>query len=222
MCGRYAFAKITEEEKQFMVRYNLPFPIYNAAPSVYLPVISNLAPTSFVGYRWGLIPHWANDEKIGYKTINARSEAIFETASFKMPIRERRCLVPANCYYEWKKEEDGTKTPYLIYTEDRQLFTMAGVWDEWVNKATGELVRSFSIITTAANSRLEGIHHRMPVIIPVEERQNWLSPVGEAAIQQYFKAYPNELVNAYPIASAVNSPANNEADILQPVGPRIA
>lgn len=222
MCGRYTVVtKIEAIEKEFNVAFNVPFdPFYNATPSLPLPVITNSKPHEVQLFNWGLVPHWAKDRKIGYKTINARSEEIITKASFKKPIRSQRCIVLANCYFEWKKEKSG-KTPYVIYCQDQRLFGMAGVWDEWVDQSTGELLQSFSILTTAATPLLEPLHHRMPVILNRDDRSKWLSNLSLTDVTSMFRQYPQEAMNAYPVDNLVNSPANNTVEILQPIGERL-
>lgn len=222
MCGRYTVVtKIEAIEKEFNATFLEDFPPhYNAAPSMRLPVITDQYPDQVQLFRWGLIPNWAKDHKIGYKTINARSEEIVNKPSFRKPIRSQRCLVLANCYFEWKKQGES-KTPHVIYVQDQRLFAMAGVWDEWVDKTSGELVNSFSVLTTAATPLLHPLHHRMPVILTKDQREMWLSKLSLAEVTAMFRQYPQDLMNAYPIDDLVNSPANNEVDIMQPIGERI-
>jgi len=224
MCGRYTIVtKVEAIEKDFNAQFKLPYaPVYNAVPSMQLPIICSDDPQAIVPARWGLIPFWAKDEKIAFKTINARTEDIISKPSFRKPIRSQRCLVLANCYFEWKKEGDQ-KVPHLIYVQNQRLFAMAGVWDEWLSKETGELIRSFSILTVSATERLHPLHHRMPVILKKSARNRWLS--GNLALSQVtamFEQYSQEKMNAFPVSTLVNSPTNNSADILQPTGARIA
>ena len=224
MCGRYTVVtKVEAIEKEFNAQFNLPFTgVYNAAPSHSLPVITNESPNVVQLFRWGLIPFWAKDEKIAYKTINARSEDVISKPSFRKPIRSQRCLVLANCYFEWKRVEEE-KVPHVIYIQDQRIFAMAGIWDQWISKESGELIESFSILTLPATPRLNPLHHRMPIILPKSRRHRWLSnslPLSE--VTALFNQYPQERMNAYPVSSLVNSPINNTAEIVQPIGPRIA
>jgi putative SOS response-associated peptidase YedK len=222
MCGRYTVVtKMEAIEKEFNAAFDLPCtPIYNGVPSHALPVITNDKPNVIQQFRWGLIPSWAKDHKIGFKTINARSEEVVTKASFRKPIRSQRCLVLANCYFEWKKEA-ATKTPHVIYVQDQRLFAMAGVWDEWTNTSTGELILSFSILTTAATDLLHPLHHRMPVILDRDQRQRWISNLSLNDVTGMFQQYPSDRMNAYPVGTDVNIPANNTVEILSPTGPRI-
>lgn len=221
MCGRYTIVSNSKSvKKEFEIEDVAPIqPQYNAAPSYELPVIADNAPNQISLFRWGLIPSWAKDMKFGNKTINARSETILEKASFKTPIRRSRCLVLANCYFEWKKNADNTKTPHLIYCMEQRLFAMAGVWDSWKNKESGEIVNSFSIITVPAVPRLVALHERMPAILPKEQRLKYLNPqtpINE--IVDLLQPYQNEQMNAMPVSGLVNSPINNTKEILQPIG----
>lgn len=224
MCGRYTMVSNSKSVKEeFALEDVQPIPPqYNAAPSYALPVITNKAPKKLSFMRWGLVPYWAKDLKFGNKTINARSESILEKASFKMPIRRQRCLVLANCYFEWKKDSGNKKTPYLIYCMDQRLFSMAGVWDLWIDQATGEHVNSFSIITVPAVDRLATIHERMPAILNRKNRQLYLDDSSSIdSVIKLLKPYQNEQMNALPISELVNSPANNAKEILQPTGPNL-
>ena len=225
MCGRYTVVtKMKAIEKEFNASFKLPYePTYNGAPSLLLPVITDKDKQNIEQFRWGLIPFWAKDEKIGYKTINARTEDIITKPSFRKPIRSQRCLVLANCYFEWKKEPNGKKVPYVIYVQDQRLFAMGGVWDQWISPKTGEIIDSFSILTLPATKLLHPLHHRMPLILPKGTRDYWLAqdaPLNE--VTSMFRQYPEERMNAYPVSELVNSPMNNTVDILQPVGQRIA
>ena len=169
MCGRSSLTKTEKElEERFqatfysdgLVQYN-PLPNFNVAPSHMMPVITNEDKLHFQAYRWGLIPFWAKDQKIGYKMINARIETLFEKSSFKMAVAKRRCLVPADGFYEWKKIKgpDGkiTKQPYRIQTTDQEIFSMAGLWDRW-KAPDGQTVFSFTVITQGPNETMKDIH----------------------------------------------------------------
>ncbi|MFT5617176.1 MAG: putative SOS response-associated peptidase YedK [Arenicella sp.] len=220
MCGRYTIiSKPKEISKTFGVEVNVNLiPQYNAVPSYWLPVISDQSPQELSLYRWGLIPNWANDEKFAYKTTNARSESILEKASFKVPIRQKRCLVLANCYFEWQQLQDKSKQPYLIYYEPQRLFAMAGIWDSWIDKNTGEEVKTFSIITTAGNEDVKHLHERMPVILPVEKQQEYLSKnTAIEQIQTLLKPTNLGEMKFMPVSNLVNSPANNDKSVLQPI-----
>jgi len=224
VCGRYTVVtKVKAIEKQFNAQFNLPFvPVYNAAPSMGLPVITDADPHQIQHFQWGLVPFWAKDPKIAFKTINARTEEILQKPSFRKPIRSQRCLVLANCYFEWKVEETG-KVPHVIYVRDQRLFAMAGIWDQWLEPNTGEVVRSFSILTCPATPKLHPLHHRMPVILSKNNTTKWLSPsLPLSEVSGLFRQYPQDLMNAYPVSTEVNKPLNNSASILEPVGEKLS
>ena len=224
MCGRYTIVSKADTISQIFgieVKKTVE-PQYNAAPSYNLPVITDAAPHQLSFFRWGLIPSWAKDMKWGHKTINARSETILTKASFKKPIRSQRCLVLANCYFEWQKNNDGSKSPFLIYCMNQRLFAMAGVWDIWHDKENGEKVQSFSIITVPAVKRLENIHERMPAILPRSKAGLYLNKTASIeTVSQLLQPYSNEQMNAMPVSHLVNSPTNNSKEILEPTGNKL-
>jgi putative SOS response-associated peptidase YedK len=193
-------------------------PSYNCAPTQLLPVISNDAPGKLSHYRWGLIPFWAKDQSIGNKMINARAETITEKPSFKNAFQRRRCIIPADAFYEWRKEDSTKKKiPYRIFLRNQPLFSMAGIWGQWKNPE-GETIRSFSIITTSPNKLMTEIHDRMPVILPKELEKPWLESKDEHQLLEMLKPFPAELMNAYRVSELVNSPGNNSVEITKPLG----
>ncbi len=217
MCGRYSFAIVDELiEERFGVRVRTAIykARYNCAPGQELAVISNSTPGEISLFHWGLIPSWAKEKSIGYKMINARSETILEKPSYKNAFRSRRCLVPADSFFEWKK--DSEKTPYRILMKDEKPFAMAGIWDHWAT-ADGEIIHSFSILTTSPNELMSGIHDRMPVILSAADEKRWLSPSSDSELLGILKPYPAEKMKAYKISKLVNSPKNDTAEILTPV-----
>jgi putative SOS response-associated peptidase YedK len=189
-------------------------PNYNCAPSQKLPVITNTEKGKLSYFKWGLIPFWAKDPKIGYKLINTRSETITEKASFKNAFRKRRCLIPANGFYEWRKDEN--KTPFRITVKEDELFAMAGIWETWKDGEDNK-VCTFSIITTTPNTLMESIHNRMPVILNPEDEEKWLSDHNETTLKELLKPYDPYRMVAYPISRKVNSPANNGPEVVEPI-----
>ncbi|MCX6285086.1 MAG: SOS response-associated peptidase [Bacteroidetes bacterium] len=217
MCGRYSFAVVDELiEERFGVRVRTAIykARYNCAPGQDLAVISNHSPDELSFFRWGLIPSWARDKSIGYQLINARSETITEKPSYKNAFRCRRCLVPANSFFEWTKDRE--KDPYRILMKDEKPFAMAGLWDQWTT-TDGEIIHSFSILTTSPNELMHDIHERMPVILAQADEKRWLSPLPESELIDLLKPYPAEKMKAYKISKLVNSPKNDSAEILTPV-----
>ena len=218
MCGRFIISKKVEEiNERFHVdvekeQYKI---IYNAAPGQNLPVITNRKPGKLSFFKWGLVPYWAKDVKIGYKMINSRAETLLEKPSFKNAVQKRRCLVIANGFYEWKKTGNA-RQPYLICLKDNSLFAFAGLCVYW-NKDGIEL-SSFSSVTTAPNSLTKPIHNRMPVILSREHANYWLdesfNPVDLGEICQ---PYPPDFMQAFPVSTRVNSVANNDASLLEEI-----
>jgi len=226
MCGRSSLTKTEKElEERFnatfysdgLVNYN-PLPNYNVAPSHVMPVITNEDKLHFQAYRWGLIPFWAKDQKIGYKMINARIETLFEKSTFKMAVANRRCLVPADGFYEWKKGTgpDGkiTKQPYRIQTTDREIFSMAGLWDRW-KAPDGQTVFSFTVITQPPNALMKDIHDRMPAILTAEQEALWLSDdISPQELVDMIEPYPDDSMKAYPVSKRVGNVRNNGKDLI--------
>jgi putative SOS response-associated peptidase YedK len=179
-------------------------------------VITNTKPDQVSFFKWGLIPFWAKDEKIGNKLINAKSETILEKPSFKNSFKRKRCLVLSDGFFEWKKINAKEKIPYRIFLEEEPLFAMAGIWDTWKNPE-GNQVYSFSILTTSANKLMENIHNRMPVILDREGEKQWLADRNPDELLKLFEPFPADKMTAYPISKLVNSPVNDKPEILEPV-----
>jgi putative SOS response-associated peptidase YedK len=239
MCGRYVLVqKIEVLEKRFNVKAPDDFgfkPSYNISPGNQAPVITSDNPRQLELLRFGLIPFWA---KKPLALFNARSEGdhnpgddpsytgakgIITKPSFRKPIRSQRCLVPADCFIEGTTKEKLSK-PFVVYLkEGERPFAFAGIWDTWANPETGEITRSFAIITTVANSLLQMIpHHRSPVILPRHLEQAWLSddlPLSD--VTSMLKPYPADLMNAYPISPAIKNPRAEGPELLKPAGQRL-
>jgi putative SOS response-associated peptidase YedK len=221
MCGRY---RRTTSEEELARRYHIPIPSQRD-----LPISWNIAPTQDVlairynpetkqrtldALRWGLIPNWAKDPKIAYKTINARVETVDTAPSYRQAFKRRRCLIPVDSFYEWKKVLGG-KIPHAIGMKDNSPFVFAGLWEGWKDPATDEWLRTCTIITGEPNELVAQIHTRMPVILPEERHELWLS--GEAG-KEILIPFPADRMKAWPVSPRVNSPQNNDADIIAPVG----
>jgi len=214
MCGRFS---LTANEAELNLRFQLeggtaPYvPRYNGAPTQMMAVITNEMPNKLSSFRWGLIPPWAKDISIGNKMINARAETITEKPSFRTPLFSRRCLVPADGFYEWQQDEN--KQPFRIFVKNNPVFAMAGLWERW-KTPQGEIVNSFTIITTEANSFMQPIHDRMPVILEKENEKTWLLSNNPEEILQLLKPYPSSDIDAYPVTKLVNSPKNQGPEVL--------
>ena len=215
MCGRFSFSfteRIIEERFGISIYPHEFKACYNCAPSQNLAVISNENPSILSYYRWGLIPFWAKDKTIGNKMINAKAETILEKPSFKNAFKNRRCLVLADSFYEWKNSVE--KIPYRILMKDESPFAMAGIWDKWQD-SEGNDIYSFAIITTQANEIMTKLHHRMPVIIRKDEEINWLTFSDIDYHKNILCKYNSDEMKFYPISKLVNSPANDIAEVHQ-------
>ena len=190
-------------------------PTYNAAPGQDLPVIVPVASGRTLALmRWGLVPWWAHDDKIGYKLINARSETASKKPSFRAALRERRCLVPANWFYEWKGDR-GAKIRHVIRRRDGGLFAMAGLYETW-QRPHGETLRTFTVLTRTPNSLVASIHDRMPVMLREGEESTWLSSETDPGrFLHEAEPYPAGDMEAYPISRLVNSVRNNSPELIR-------
>jgi len=218
MCGRYSFAiedELIWDRFRVRVRTAIYKARYNCAPGQDLAIVSNEDAANLNLFRWGLIPYWAKDRSIGNKLINAKAETITGKPSFRSAFRNRRCLVLSDGFYEWKKDKE--KIPYRIRMKDGSPFAMAGIWDRWTT-TDGEIINSFSIITTGSNEKVALIHDRMPVILQAENEGKWLGKTSEQELLDLLKPYPAERMTAYPVSRLVNSPKNDGSDVLQSVG----
>src|SRR5208283_2665160 len=166
--------------------------------------------------RWGLIPYWAKDPKIAYKTINARVETVDTAPSYREAFKKRRCLIPVDSFYEWKKVVGG-KIPYAIGMKDDAPFVFAGLWEGWKDPATDEWVRNCTIITGEPNELVAQIHTRMPVILPEEVHAKWLGETEGGDLKSLLKPFPANQMRIWAISPRVNSPRNNDPDIVTPI-----
>jgi putative SOS response-associated peptidase YedK len=219
MCGRFTLAtntqKLAEAFSEFEVPADLP-PRYNVAPTQPVAVVANNGQHKVEFFQWGLIPSWAKDPKIGSQMINARAETLAEKASFKNAYKRRRCLVLADGFYEWRKEEDNSKTPTYIRLASGDPFAFAGLWELW--QTAEDTVLSCTIITTQPNELMAQIHNRMPVILLPETYEQWLDPAERMPDQlnDLLKPYPADLMTAYPVSKMVNSPRNDSPALIEP------
>jgi len=220
MCGRFA---LKTPPRSIQEHFHLPetvnlSPRYNIAPSQEIAVVRHLTGKSFRQLdmlRWGLIPHWAKDMKIGYKMINARSETLAQKPSFRSAFKKRRCLIAADGFYEWKHSE-STKQPYYAHLKDNSVFGFAGLWESW-NSPEGSTVESCTIITTSPNELIGEIHDRMPVILHPEQYETWLQDsTPEQSLQQLLRPFPAEEMEASRVSSEVNNPKNDSPVCLLP------
>lgn len=213
MCGRYAIYTVDDIEDRFDVELNgiEMSPNYNVAPGQTNPVITQ---DGLELMKWGLIPRWAKDKKIGYKMINARSESVFEKTTWKQLITKKKCLIPANGFYEWQKR-DGGKQPFYIKPEDQDLFAFAGLWETWTHE--GKDLHTYTILTTTPNEEMEEIHDRMPVIIHQGNESQWLFADTEEDIKVLLQPYGDKTLEMFEVSKDVNTVKINNETLIGPV-----
>ena len=222
MCGRYT---LTPEQKALQAEFGLPpapvlhEPRYNIAPSQPAPVVVKEEGQNLLQMmKWGLVPYWAKDPKIGYKLINARAETINQKPSFKTPFKKRRCLVLADGFYEWAKEPGRqVKIPHRFVLKTGRPFAFAGLWDIW-KTPLGEPLLSFTIITTGPNELMKPIHDRMPVILHKEDEELWLdtSMSDEGKLLELLRPYDSKEMKQYEVSLDVNSPKQDGPECIEP------
>jgi putative SOS response-associated peptidase YedK len=219
MCGRYT---LTSPSMKLFEKFGLEgeapelAPNYNVAPTQSVAAIfAENGGRRLEALRWGLVPSWAKDLSIGSRMINARSETAHEKPSFRSAWGRRRCLIPADGFYEWKKEAGG-KQPFHIRMKSEEPFAFAGLWETW-DGGDGE-VRTCAILTTEANEMMSDIHHRMPVILPPDLYEAWLGDEAEKQeLIAMMEPYPSDEMEAYPVSRFVNKPSNNDPGCVEPV-----
>jgi len=214
MCGRFAFYSPSEATAAlFGVSGSLDVePRYNIAPTQYVAAIRNAEDDEreLALLRWGLVPFWAKDPAIGNRMINARAETVAEKPAFRAAYRRRRCLVLADGFYEWHKEETG-KAPYYITLASEQPFAFAGLWEDWQSKENDESIQSATLITTAANDFMTTLHHRMPVILEPATADRWLA--GDDELIDYAIQHSPKL-RAWPVDRSVNNPRHEGESLI--------
>jgi len=222
MCGRFAQQRPASELAQIFDAEPLvadPGDHFNVAPTnEAMVVVEKEGRRAVTSYRWGLIPHWAEDRSIGQRMINARAETLATSGAFRDSFRRRRCLVPVDAFYEWRRE-GGLRLPHAIRREDGQPLALAGLWSGWRDPETAEVVRTFTIVTTRSNELVASIHDRMPVVIPPDAWGRWLDPeAGDVAELNglLVPAEPSGLV-LYPVSRRVNNVRNDERELLEPL-----
>lgn len=227
MCGRARLSSdVSEIKLVFSVPPQRPSPNFaaswNVAPTDSLPIVrydAQAGERSLDLMRWGLVPYWSKDIKIGYSTINAKAEGIDTRPAFREPFQRRRCLVPLDSFYEWQKI-GNERQPFAVALSDRRLMAMAGLWDNWRSPA-GERLRSFTIVTTTPNPLLAPLHDRMPVILDPEAWPLWLgeAPADADKLKALLAPYPAEKMAAWPVSKRVGNVKNNDPSLIEPVVP---
>ena len=221
MCGR---AKLPDDVSEIKLDLKIDFdqigdyrPRWNAAPTSKLPVVVSAAGSRILTLmRWGLVPSWAKDLKIGFSTFNARAESLTTRAAVRGAWQAgRRCLVLADGYYEWR---DADKQPFAVALANRGPMTLGGLWDDWRSPA-GETIKSFAIITTTANALLTPVHGRMPVVIPPASWGDWLgeNSIPESTVKTLLRPYPDHAMAFWPVDRRVGNVGNDSPDLLAPI-----
>lgn len=224
MCGRYTHLFTWKQLHRLMgltTPVELPFR-YNVAPTQSAPVmLSGGGARRLEFFRWGLVPFWAKDPAIGNRTINARSETVATSPSFRAAFKRRRCLVPASGFYEWQKVEgEGHKQPWYITPASEEIFAFAGLWEHWSGKDehAGEDLHTFTILTTTANRAMAPIHDRMPVILSAGQFDTWLDPAVEdgVVLSPMLAPCAPERLKFARVGTWVNSPRHEDAKCIEP------
>ena len=227
MCGRYTLSNPQgsfSETPDIDVRFLAEFvetgwlkPRFNIAPTMDVPVITNEGARRIEKMRWGLVPFWAKDVKIGNRMINARGETVAEKSAFRASFKTKRCLVPATGFFEWRRE-GKSKIPMLIRLKGGGYFSMAGLYDRWKDP-DGNTVSTCTIITTGPNNLMAPIHDRMPVILPEEAESAWINLEIDQAdeLKPFIRPFPAGSMEAFEVSSAVNSAKNQGPELIEPV-----
>ncbi|HRQ31306.1 MAG TPA: SOS response-associated peptidase [Saprospiraceae bacterium] len=222
MCGRASLTRVESAlEERFkstfysedIGRYN-PLPNYNVAPGQMHPVITNEQPETLRYFKWGLIPFWAKDPKIGYSLINARAETLLDKPAFQGGFKNRRCLIPLDGFYEWRKQSSGISLPFRFVLEQKDMFSVAGIWDTWTTPDKKEIL-TFSIITVKANETVNKIHGRMPAMLFPSDEKQWLdNSLSEKELLGLLRPFPADKMFAYPVSTKVNSVRFNSPELI--------
>ncbi|WP_291778034.1 SOS response-associated peptidase [Cecembia sp.] len=217
MCGRYSLSKSKIDlEERFQAEMLGDFkPRYNIAPTQLVPVITSESPKGFSFFYWGITPEFAKNKPVSQKFINAKAETVNEKASFKNAFQKRRCLVPADSFFEWKKLGKKTKIPYRFTMADEAPFAFAGIWEEYENEL-GESNHTFLILTTSPNALVSEVHDRMPVILNQADEKKWLDKYSsQEDLISMLQTYKAEDMLSYTVSPMVNSVANDSPSIIR-------
>lgn len=221
MCGRFALTAPASRVAEVFAVDVLPeiLPRYNIAPTQDVPVVrlEEDGTRSCMAMRWGLLPVWAKDRKLAYRTINARGETVASKPSFRASFKRKRCLVVADGYYEWKRLSKTEKVPHLMRVDDGSPFAMAGLWSRWVDPDTQEDVHTFTIVTTGAAPGLEHIHDRMPVILDAADHDTWMHPdTAPEVLQELIRPFDPERIGVRTVSTFVNNARHQGPDCQAP------
>jgi len=223
MCGRFARRSTQEVLADWfgVALEDMPWfaPSFNVAPQSFQPIVrlnADDGKKEFSLARWGLVPFWAHDAKIGFSTINARGEEAASKPAFREAMKKRRCLVPSDAFYEWKRPDAKTKIPFAIALADKKPFALAGLWERWTPE-DGPALETFTVLTTEPNELMAQVHDRMPVILDPEDYVRWLDPgSSNAVVSGLLRPYPAERMRAWMVSSRVGNVRNNDTALLDP------
>lgn len=222
MCGRYTLRASPAELARIFALLREPDlkPRYNVAPGQNVAAVvfdPERSPHELVSLKWGLVPSWSKDPKIGYRTINARADTVATKPAFRAAFKRRRCLIPADGFYEWKQLDAKHKQPYYITRADERAFAFAGLFEHWTGP-DGALLDTCTIITTEANEPMSALHDRMPVILADEDFDRWIDPVTQdvADLQSLLRPAPDDLLKFTPVSTLVNNPRNETRRCIEP------
>lgn len=220
MCGRYTLAgNMIHLEKHFRAKlsgHNFSSS-FNIAPGQKAPIILNTAKEIIGLHHWGLVPYWIKRDEKPIKLINTRTDSLLTKPGFKNYLKRKRCLIPSSGFYEWKPM-GKLKQAYYFNLPEKEFFSFAGIWEEYANE-DGELIYTYSILTTDANSLVAPIHNRMPVILNQNDEDKWLNDSDFNRLSTLLIPFPKEEMNVIPVSNRVNSAANNDESLIEEVSP---
>ena len=222
MCSRYVLASgVKSLEKELLADFSFEFyPFYNAHPGGVYPVIFDHSPSSILRARWGLIPYWSKWKSNPHMS-NAFVSEVVKHPAYRLPIRKKRCLIPVNCYYCWIRKE-SRKTPHVVYIKDQRIFTLAGIYDDWTDRQSGECITSFAMLINYPSKHLANLLGSMPVVIPPSRRTKYLKstiPLNE--VMRLIRPFETDQFNLYPVSNEINNQGVDHKGLVQPVGQRI-
>jgi putative SOS response-associated peptidase YedK len=223
MCGRY----VRRSDKQKIAEHfavhgpSLPDfgPNWNVAPQTFQPVVRlnrDTGEREIVLMRWGLVPYWSKDGKIGLRTINAKAETITTTPAFREAIKYRRCLVPADAFYEWQRISEKVKQPFALAMRDRQPYALAALWEKWKDRKAGTELLTFTVVTTDPNEVVQPLHDRMPVIIPAKDYERWLRADPDRPPVDLLRPFDAEKMTAWEVNRDVGNVKNDRPELIEP------
>ena len=224
MCGRY----YRRSDKQMIAeafRLGLPttfeiLPSFNIAPQTFQPVVrlnDETGQRELAQMRWGLVPFWAKDSKIGFSTINAKAETLATSPAFREALKRRRCLIPLDGFYEWQTLSPKLKQPYAISLKSGMTFALAGLWETWKDKASGLALETYTLITTDPNELMDPFHDRMPVIVHPRDYERWMAPAEPSRLPlDLLRPYPPEDISAWKVSRAVGNVKNDDPGLIEP------